>query len=315
METKVINGQPQISSTFGNRIVTYDGLVDFLEMLKDEIPRMGYNNTILGRSYSFGTNNEGQGLESFLIGNSNHVFGSRGFAFGYQNYLGTKADSQITYSYNFAIGEQNQLYASWASAIGQRNTVENLAGNSLYSMIIGFDNHILDGGKHNFIIGQHNYSYQNNTYLLGEYLNSLGNGSNSDFSFWIGKYNKPKENIVFGIGNGENEEKRSNVFAVTSIGSICLSEQFETGREWNNLTSGVYVIADVEMDENNIYVPPTIICLRENGSQNITLSQPNGGTTTFTWDGNTLSTALSREFCLYRLYELSFTGKIAETEV
>lgn len=84
MEIKIINGQPQISSTFGNRMVTYDGLVDFLKMLKDEIPRMGHNNKINGGySFAFGSSNTGTGPYTFIHGKENAVESS--IVFGHQN--------------------------------------------------------------------------------------------------------------------------------------------------------------------------------------------------------------------------------------
>lgn len=105
----VIDGQPQ---RLGNRMVTYDGLVDFLEMLKNEIPRMGKENTLTSESkYSLalGEGNLINGKCTFVYGVSNNVRNSGAFVIGDTNYINT--DGTVVAGTGLEDGQLSSRYA------------------------------------------------------------------------------------------------------------------------------------------------------------------------------------------------------------
>jgi hypothetical protein len=120
----VDKGQPQGLS---NKIVTYDGLSDFLEMLKVEIPRMGYNNIISGPySYAFGQNNNLNGKYGLIVGSNN--------------------EHEITdeASHDYIFGSGNKVKGKFIAIIGKDNGAKGTDGNT--TPIIG--------GECIFIAGQ-----------------------------------------------------------------------------------------------------------------------------------------------------------------
>lgn len=195
----VIDGQPQ---GLGNKMVTYDGLVDFLEMLKDEIPRMGYNNTI-AKDAAFS------------------------YAFGSSNILGEEDAERSGYSYIFGAGNKvqqdtfNELYI-----LGSSNRSIRAADSldSIYNVyVLGNLNTNINNANHVYILGHSNIaqgdSYTEPLFQAYGFGNNLTLTSNA---VWLGQYNDPNdsiEKIVFGIGNG-NWSERKNLLTIDEDGGI-----------------------------------------------------------------------------------------------
>lgn len=203
----IINGQPQ---GLDNKMVTYDGLVDFLEMLKNEIPRMGYKNSLSGSfSYTFGNSNACQGDYSLLIGEQNHSYKQNNFLLGIQN--------KINIQQGFCCGRFNEIWAKdQGSSIGAYIMgTQNMLGKE------GEEENSLEQIYSVYILGSHNSIKQEQKNLVDAY----GFGRNLTLmskSAWFGCYNDPKSDVVFGIGNGISSEKPSNLFEITNDGAIRL---------------------------------------------------------------------------------------------
>lgn len=189
METKVINGQPQISPTFGNRIVTYDGLVDFLEMLKNEIPKMGVNNYI--------SNNT---LCGFILGADNKIEGGEFcFIFGKNN-----NGKDVSNAYGFG---NNLTLTNNAVWLGQYNFKDD---DNLKDVIFGIGKGDSDSTRSNSLIitksnviainpGAESFSNSANDIKNSIFINSKGIGqSNINNSIFIGQ---SKETINSNLQN------------------------------------------------------------------------------------------------------------------
>lgn len=127
METKIINGQPQISPTFGNRVVTYDGLVDFLEMLKNEIPKMGVNNYISNNTlcgFILGADNKIEGGEFCFIFGKNNNGKDVSNAYGFGNNLTLTNNAVWLGQYNFK-DDDNLLDVIFGIGKGDSNVRSN----------------------------------------------------------------------------------------------------------------------------------------------------------------------------------------------
>jgi hypothetical protein len=123
-KTTIINGQPQ---GLGNRMVTWDGLNDFFNMLKNEIPRMGVNNIAGSYSYSLGQNNKDYSRLSFLVGDGNTVNVNEK-EYSYLNYLFGTNNHVNGGKYTFTFGS------------GNRHTVAEDKDTSACSVIFGNSN-------------------------------------------------------------------------------------------------------------------------------------------------------------------------------
>ena len=200
-ETTIINGQPQGLS---NKIVTYDGLVDFFKMLKDEIPKMGTDNIIAETaeySYTFGRLNKSFAPYGFAIGNGNECRGIMTHAFGEGNHINGVSTT--------AIGQENHIglkSSCWGAYVfGNNNSCDNIE----YTYIFGNNNTCTNKDNSGVRIL--------NAYGFGHNLTLTSN------SVWLGNYNNPKSNVVFGIGNG-TEGQPSNLFEITSEGKVSVNE-------------------------------------------------------------------------------------------
>ena len=254
METVVINGQPQISSTFGNRMVTYDGLIDFLEMLKDEIPKMGYNNTIAKGapfSYAIGNNN--------TLGESDTARSGQGYIFGSTNTI-----QQNTFKNVYILGSDNE-------------SIRPTDGfDSLYSTyILGSSNTNINHTRNTYIFGMYNKAQGKgytdsliNAYGFGNHLTLTSNAT------WIGQYNRNHEcleNVVFGIGNGESEEVRHNSLIITKDNTLVLNPLAHSySSSVDNIKNNVFINSKGSSDNNNI--------LKKNITNSILIGQQADGT-------------------------------------
>lgn len=204
----VVDGQPQ---GLGNKMVTYDGLSDFLAMLKYEIPRMGLNNSIAPEAkYSC----------AFGEGNTLQAFASYSFVTGQGNTLGSRSSCIIGRdntilgdTENFIIGADNDTTDGNNVILGYSNS--GLGNN----FIIGHSNDFRDC-NHNFIIGNSNTPTGpavENTLILGRHLTISANEQ-----VWLGCYNKPESSAFFGIGNGNGDDysDRSNLLYATRKGEF-----------------------------------------------------------------------------------------------
>lgn len=245
----VIDGQPQ---RLGNRMVTYDGLVDFLEMLKHEIPRMGLNNVIpddlIRYSYAFGKDNTitGTGECNVALGGSNTLSSAHySFIHGFANDTQVHSDFDIFPStsplkgksvFNYALGNKNKLFGNYNISIGLEN---QLYGN--YSSIIGYSNivhgtscYVFGAGndlQHNsskncYILGKENeigstaHAHEN-LYLFGNYA-KIANAKNTKPLYYFGQYGEDasyEDNMII-LANGTSSTNRNNLFQITYGGTI-----------------------------------------------------------------------------------------------
>ena len=223
----VIDGQPQ---GLGNRVVTYDGLVDFLEMLKDELPRMGYNNKHPYSNYVY----------SAGVGNSIET-AKYGKVIGYSN---------TVYSQN------PELFQNFL-IVGSNNKISS-DGKNIF--IFGTDN--AGHGSNLLLIGEENEANWDCT-------NAYGFGNNltlTSDAVWLGQYNDlndSTEKIVFGIGNG-NSNKRKNLLTIDEDGGIKFPYaafktlvHFEAGIDLrNSITLGQYTtIMSADGELRNVLMP------------------------------------------------------------
>lgn len=208
-ETTIINGQPQnIPDT--NRVVTWAGLLDYNNMLKNEIPRMGLNNSIAPEAkYSC----------AFGEGNTLQAFASHSFVTGKRNTLGSDTSCIIGYDNNifgdvdnFIIGVGNNTDDGGNFILGYSNYGQ---GNNY---IIGHSNNFLDC-DYNFIIGNNNVTTGpvENALILGRHLIASANEQ-----VWLGCYNDAyvSPSVFFGIGNGDSDSTRSNLLYATRKGEF-----------------------------------------------------------------------------------------------
>ena len=206
--TTIINGQPQnIPDT--NRVVTWAGLLDYNNMLKNEIPRMGLNNSIAPEakySYAFGEGNtlQASASYSFVTGQGNTLKSCNSCIIGYYNEISGDVD-------NFIIGVGNNTDDGGNFILGYSNDGQ---GNNY---IIGHSNDFL-GCDHNFIIGNNNTTAGpvEDALILGRHLII-----NADEQVWLGCYNDVyvPPSVFFGIGNGDST-RRSNLLYATRKGEF-----------------------------------------------------------------------------------------------
>lgn len=234
-ETTIINGQPQ---GLGNRMVTYDGLVDFLEMLKHEIPKMGLDNYIRtpnANNYLFGSNNKSYGSIQFAVGDNNHLEENTGA---------------------FALGADNTVNGGqYCFAFGYNNTIQK----GQYCLALG-EGHDFSNFKNSFILGSdHALKTNAGPIQLDDYdpcmqVAILGKGlqiyqfddaaTKIDYSVLpptclLGMYNKPytiqtgllggekgkdESFRLFEIGNGSDNGTRSTCFYVEQSGKTFISK-------------------------------------------------------------------------------------------
>lgn len=247
-ETTIINGQPQGLS---NKMVTYDGLVDFLKMLKNEIPRMGYKNSLSGSfAYAFGNSNTCQGAYSLLIGESNYGYKQNNFLLGIGN--------KINIQQGFCCGRFNEIWAKDQ-------------GSSVGAYIMGIQNTLGTEGEENsleqirsvYILGSHNSIKQEqkslaHAYGFGHDLTLTSN------SVWLGSYNDPKSDVVFGIGNGAEGQLR-NLFEITNDGAIRLGTA-SISQSGLTMPDGIITLGTTSISESELAMPGGTISAVEIGS-------------------------------------------------
>ena len=184
METTIINGQPL---NLGNRMVTWDGLNDFFNMLKNEIPRMGVNNS-------------GVGPYLYLIGENNSVKNGASYSFllGKENKL-VYENTEV-----FIAGTNNQCECSQSIILGLSNIIKGDVNN----YVIGAGNSTNDGS--NIVLGDYNV-VSDSTYVLGHW-NVGGKTTGQDgkpiyhMLYNPGGYTFGSTNIIsFTAGNKEDE--------------------------------------------------------------------------------------------------------------
>ena len=249
METKNINRQLQVSSLFGNRMVTYDGLVDFLEMLKKEIPCRGINNDASGTgSYALGEQNTAEGDYSCYIGLSINGTGDHTFCAGSSNVLDA--------SYSTVFGSSNHIKkGKFISVFGEENGNEEFSIQGEHIFITGKSNKMRDGedfsnitifGQNNTlktyvynskIIGDNNtIANEKNIYIFGNNLSSIGDQSEPREKplYLLGVYNAfgidgaliPNTTAVL-IGDGNADERR-NLLSIGYDGEIWIRDGYVT---------------------------------------------------------------------------------------
>ena len=77
-----------------------------------------------------------------------------------------------------------------------------------------------------------------NTYAIGQCSQAFGNQtiSETDNGFVLGQFNLPYRNLLFTIGNGRDEEHRSNAFYVDTYGDAYFSSDVVLAGDYSRLT-------------------------------------------------------------------------------
>jgi len=127
------------------------------------------------------------GNSSFAIGNNVEVLKNLSFSIGNNSQIGGSTGTIGS----FSLGSNNYIAGDGSSAIGSSN---NIPYNN--AVAIGTDNSIL----------------LNNSYAIGYNLKT----NNVDGNIAIGKFNDPKSNMSFMIGDGTSDTNRSNVLELNS---------------------------------------------------------------------------------------------------
>ena len=143
------------------------------------------------------------GYSSSAFGRYTEVRANHGFAANYANKI-TPAGLSA-----FATGQYNKIDAAGAFATGFENVIK---GN--FGAVFGGNN--VNEALRGIVTGFKNWLYSDgvNSFLSGEGL--VGNSSNQ---FIIGKYNEENSEAVLIIGNGVNNNNRSNSFVIYKDGS------------------------------------------------------------------------------------------------
>ena len=144
---------------------------------------------------AFGKNNiiTDTAKRAAAIGNGNYVAGNSGFA----------------------QGQENKVYESCGIAMGRKN--EN---NAPFGFIAGFNNIIQASDTNppnsNIVLGNDNIVYYGNSSIL------IGSGLRAENSYYValGKFNdwNTKPNVLLAVGNGDDDNSRSNAFEVLKDG-------------------------------------------------------------------------------------------------
>lgn len=101
---------------------------------------------------------------------------------------------------NVSAGEGNKFKGvTDGAAVGKENTVGRVGSNVTDSIAIG----------------QGNYAEFNHAFVMGHHL--VAGGSNT---FVLGRYNNPKSDHFFEIGNGTSETNRKNILFVDRVGNL-----------------------------------------------------------------------------------------------
>lgn len=162
---------------------------------------VGYQNTVGGNNaVAFGENNIAAGTNSFAGGNDSKALGRDSFAYG--------AHAEATIEYTVAIGSQartaayntiaigNGAYANGESTvvIGRTNTVNaenatvigsnNGTIGSGHSVVIGYNNQVLDNSKEQLIFGSNNKTKGQGAVVIGTHgqagaIDALAIGNNT----------------------------------------------------------------------------------------------------------------------------------------
>lgn len=201
---------------------------------------LGSNNTPSYADYSlfFGDGNTSTFPvhRSLISGNGNDISGESNTVFGSSNATDESA------SYNFIAGSDNDVRAAESAIgniiLGQNNRLrfncesafvtgsDNVANN--YSIVMGRNNTTYDNFQANISIGENNTNSANNSVTIG---NNLVTSSFSETA--IGTYNTSytpssqfsydSNDRCFTIGNGEDDNTRSNALVVLKNGNTGIS--------------------------------------------------------------------------------------------
>lgn len=202
-----------IPGRIDNKPITLQGLIDYNKMLQQQIPRMG-------------------------TGNIMKYVDDYGFAWGKENKLG-----EMTGSTGVLIGRENNMPAGWESCLfGNHNIV---SGGSFVYLLGAFN----DGSssKNSVVLGTSNkISWTGDGGL--RYVSILGHQlqANASNQTWLGQYNEPHEDIIFGVGNGSytpadelngivEKTIRQNVFTIDKNQNINIGKDNLLSSEGKNL--------------------------------------------------------------------------------
>ena len=121
-----------------------------------------------------------------------------------------------------------------------------------YSVAIGYETqakkpYTLVGGIHSVANGQSSLSFGDNTLTSNE----------NEIAF--GKYNKSNESTLFSIGNGTDEENRSNIIEILNDGTTALDGNFKSNKILSD-SIDTSTINTSTINVNDSITSPTIYC-------------------------------------------------------
>lgn len=196
-------GEPPAITSPGRRMLWYPDKSAFRAEYSSGIG--GFNvNSIGNYSFASGMDNQVTGERSVAFGNLNNVSGTGSFAMGQTNTI-TGASSSI-------FGSSNQISSNWCFAIGSGNVVSeenSFAGgfgttaSGLRSFAFGFENHAR--GAQSVAFG----TFTKSSYTTGSFACGVLNDTN----------NAVVSGRIFEVGNGANDNARSNAITVLMNGN------------------------------------------------------------------------------------------------
>lgn len=187
----------------------------------------GYGNIAVGRSKQNTTpttqsNCDVVGAFNLAMGNKCTAKGLGCFSFGGTNVSGNKIDwtklSQGTIDNDTSLfcasfGENNTTTGRDAFTIGQGNTNSGYKG-----FVSGLDN--TNSGENSYIGGYDNTNSGTNCIIFGRGLTNTRNNKTA-----FGLFNENKDNVIFEIGNGVDDEDRRNALDVYADGHSVFQKQ------------------------------------------------------------------------------------------
>jgi len=194
----------------GHRYINSTDLADFLPLGTDATD-LTYSSGSNPGSASIGAN----GVGSFTVGIDATAKGSNSVAIG--------KDTYVVGNGSFAIGNNIEVLKNLSFSIGNNSQIGGSTG-TIGSFSLGSNNYIVGDGSsaigsgnnipyNNAVaIGTDNSILLNNSYAIGYNLKT----NNVDGNIVIGKFNDPKSNMSFMIGDGASDTNRSNILELNS---------------------------------------------------------------------------------------------------
>ena len=201
---------------------------------------------------SAGYDTEASGTYSMAFGNGNMASGDNAIAAGTSN-IASGNDARAYGEKNVSSGKGATAYGKYCKASGQYSKACGLYAEASGECAIAEGNHCIARGSNSKAEGAYNetigagskaYGYKNKalgTYsVVGGYASESGTEGSYSYTFAqgygvkapynktavFGVYNNPIPKRIFTVGNGSNDENRSNAFSITEKGNCIAAKSF-----------------------------------------------------------------------------------------